>query len=74
MDLQTFILDDIKTKPLIWYEHVQRMADNRVPKKVLELMPPRRRKRRRLRIRWIKGIQDAMAQRVEWKRTGDGER
>jgi hypothetical protein len=27
--LQSTVLDDVKTKHLIWYGHVQRMADNR---------------------------------------------
>jgi hypothetical protein len=37
------------------------MADNRLPKYVLEWMPPVRRKRGRLGVRWIKGIKDAVA-------------
>jgi hypothetical protein len=37
-------------------------ANNRWPKKVLERILPGRRKTRRPRIRWMKGIHDAMAE------------
>lgn len=40
----------VKTGKLIWYEHIQRLADSGLPKQMLEWMPPRRRKRRRLRV------------------------
>jgi hypothetical protein len=30
------LLDDIKTKRLQWYEHVQRMEEGRLPKEVMK--------------------------------------
>jgi hypothetical protein len=60
--LQNSVLDCLKTK-LIWYGHIQRMADNRWPKQVLEWLPPGRRQVGRPRVRWIGGIQDAVADR-----------
>ena len=50
------IIDDIKTKQLIWYGHVQRMAENRLPKQILTWTPHGRRKRGRPRRSWREGI------------------
>jgi hypothetical protein len=33
-------LDDIKTKQLRWYKHVQRMEEGRLPKEVMKWRPP----------------------------------
>jgi hypothetical protein len=57
MDLQTSVYDDIKTK--------QCCTDTSTewPKRVLEWMPPGRRKTGRPRVRWTKLIQDAMEER-----------
>ena len=38
------LLDDIKTKELQWYGHVQRMEEGRLPKEVMKWRPPGRRK------------------------------
>jgi hypothetical protein len=35
MGKQNLILDDVKTKQLVWFGHFQRMADRRWPKQVL---------------------------------------
>ena len=50
------IVDDIKTKQLIWYGHVQRMAENRLPKQILLWTPQGRRRRVRPRRSWRDGI------------------
>nr|CAH7762053.1 unnamed protein product [Callosobruchus chinensis] len=47
MDVQETILDTIGSKRLTWYGHLERMANNRWPKKVWEWTPPGRRKRGR---------------------------
>ena len=39
------LLDDIKTKQLQWYGHVQRIEEGRLPKEVMKWSPPGRRKR-----------------------------
>ena len=38
------LLDDIKTKQLQWYGHVQRMEEGRLPKEVMKWRPQGRRK------------------------------
>jgi hypothetical protein len=58
-------------KRLIWYGHVQRMPEARWPKRMLDWMPNRRRKRGRPRRAWRENIQEEMA----WRdlRHGDWE-
>ncbi|XP_030749700.1 uncharacterized protein LOC115877593 [Sitophilus oryzae] len=50
------IVDDIRTKQLIWFGHVQRMPDHRIPKQILLWTPRGRNKRGRPGGRrvWIK--------------------
>jgi len=44
------LLDDIKTKQLQWYGHVQRMEKEILLKEVMEWSPPGRRKRGRPKL------------------------
>ena len=39
MNVATSLLDDIKTKQLHWYGHVQRMEEGRLPKGVTKWRP-----------------------------------
>ena len=57
------IMDTINMKRLIWYGHVQRMPEERWPKKMLDWIPNRRRKRGRPRRAWRENIQLEM----EWR-------
>ena len=50
------LLEDIKTKQLKWYGHVQRMEDGRLPKKVMKWSSPGRRKRGRPELTWAEEI------------------
>ena len=36
MNIVRSVLDDIKTKQLQWYGHVQRMEEKRLPKEVMK--------------------------------------
>ena len=45
MNVTRSLLDDIKTKQLQWYGHVQRMEEERLPKEVMKWRPLGRRKR-----------------------------
>jgi len=54
------ILDDINTKQLKWYGHVQRMEEGRLPKQAMKCNPPGRRKRGRPKLTWAEGIRGLM--------------
>ncbi|XP_030751610.1 uncharacterized protein LOC115879104 [Sitophilus oryzae] len=54
------ILDAIDGKILSWYGHLQRMDDNRWPKRIHSWTPSERRKRGRPPRRWKQGVVDAM--------------
>jgi hypothetical protein len=42
MKVTRSLLEDIKTKQLQWYGHVQRMEEGRLPKEVMKWRPPGR--------------------------------
>jgi len=50
----------IETRQLIWYGHVQRMNENRWPKRALEYIPESKRKRGRSATTWISGVRQTM--------------
>jgi len=60
MDAVRSLLEDIKTKQLQWYGHVQRMEEERLPKEVRKWSPPGRRKRGRPKLTWAEGIRGLM--------------
>ena len=62
MNLVRPLLDDIKTKQLLWYGHVQRMGEGRLPKEVMKWSPPGRRKRSRPKLTWAEGIRGLMGE------------
>jgi len=62
INLTRSLLDDIKTKQLQWYGHVQRMEDGRLPKEVMKWRPPGRRKRGRPKFTWAEGIRGLMGE------------
>jgi hypothetical protein len=54
------LLDNIKTKQLQWYGHVQRMEEGRLPKEVTKWLPPGRRRRSKPKLTWAEGIRRLM--------------
>ena len=56
INVKRFLLDDIKTKQLQWYGHVQRIEEGRLPKEVMKWRPPGRRKPGRPKLTWAEGI------------------
>ena len=60
MNVTRSLLEDIKTKQLKWYGHVQRMEEGRLPKKVVNCIPPGRRKRSRPKLTWAEEIRGLM--------------
>ena len=60
MNVTRSLLEDIKTKQLKWYGHVQRMEEGRLPKKVMKWSPPGRGKRGRPKLTWAEEIRGLM--------------
>ena len=58
MGVKNDIVHDIRSKQLVWYGHVQRMADDRLPKKVFNWVPPGRRRRGRPVKGWRQGVEE----------------
>jgi len=44
MKVETTIVEEIQLRQLIWYEHVERMEDTRIPKQILKWTPIEKRK------------------------------
>jgi hypothetical protein len=57
------IIKGIEQNQLIWYGHVQRMAEGRLPKIGLKWMPKQKRARGRSKKNWMEGIRKAMNER-----------
>jgi hypothetical protein len=55
------LLDDIKTRQLQWYGHIQRIKEGRLPK-VMKWSPSGRRKRGRPKLTWAEGIRGLMGE------------
>ena len=54
MAVQKTIIDCIEEKQLIWYGHVQRMDQDRVPKKTMRWIPREHIKKERHKKTWIR--------------------
>lgn len=63
MKVDRTIMDDIKNKQLIWFGHVQRMPETRLPKQALQWKPGGRRKQGRPRRSWQGGINEELRER-----------
>lgn len=63
MNVNHTIIDDIRAKQLIWYGHMRRMTDERIPIKVFQWTLKGRRKRGRPRRSWREGIDSEMKNR-----------
>lgn len=78
MDAGRDIVEEIEKRQLLWYGHVERMGNNRLPKKAMEWQPRERRKRGRPRRGWNEEVeslkqkwdiqQGAWMNRQEWKK------
>jgi hypothetical protein len=58
--LEETIIKEIEQNQLIWYGHVERMAEGRLPKRSLKWMPKQRRARARPKKTWMEGIKQAL--------------
>ncbi|KAJ4439728.1 hypothetical protein ANN_07856 [Periplaneta americana] len=59
-NIQEDVIDRLECRRFQWFLHVQRMAEERWPKKVLNWSPPGRRKKGRPRLAWRGGVAEAM--------------
>jgi hypothetical protein len=62
MNVTNSLLDDIKTKHLQRYGHVQRIEEGRLTKEVMKWRPLGRRKRGRPKLSWAEGIRGLMGE------------
>jgi hypothetical protein len=62
MNVEGSLLEDVKTKQLQCYGHVQRMEEGRLPKEVMKWRPLGRRKRGRPKLTWVEGIRGLMGE------------
>jgi len=58
--LEELIIKDFEQNQLTWYGHVQGMAEGRLPKIALKLMPKQKRARERPKENWMEVIRKAM--------------
>ena len=61
--LEETIIKENEQNQLTWYDHVQRMAEERLPKIALKWMPKQKRARGRPKKNWMDGIKKAMNER-----------
>ena len=57
--LEETIIKEIEQNQLTWYGHVQRMAEERLPKVTLKWMPKQKRARGRPKKTWVEGIKES---------------
>jgi hypothetical protein len=62
MNVKGSLLNDIKTKQLQRYDHVQRMEEGRLPKEIMNWRPLGRRKRGRPKLTWAEWIKRLMGE------------
>ena len=61
MNITNSVLDYIRYKQLNWYGHVQRMDQERLPRRILEWCPPGRRRKEDLGIPGYMRLQQELA-------------
>ena len=61
--MEETIIKEIEQNQLTWYGHVQRMAEGRLPKIALKLMPKQKKARGRPKKNWMEGTRMAMKER-----------
>jgi hypothetical protein len=61
--LEETIIKEIEKKQLIWYGHIQKLAEERLPRIALRWMPKQKRARGRPKKNWMEGIRKAMNER-----------
>jgi hypothetical protein len=57
------IIQELQSRQLTWYGHVQRMANNRHPKQANQWKPPWRKKKGSPKLTWLDNIKRALSER-----------
>jgi len=65
--LEETIIKETERNQLTWYGHVQRMAEERLPKIALKWMPKQKTARGRLKKNWMEGIKKDIFERKKPK-------
>ena len=68
--LEEPIIKEIEQNQLTWYGHVQRMAEESLPKIALKWMPKQKRARGRPKKNWMEGIRKAITKETYMKASG----
>ena len=72
MNIKNSVLDYIGYRELNWYDYVQRMGQERLPRRILERCPPERLRKGRPRNSWMLEVTTGMRERgigdLEWWR------
>ena len=72
LNIKNYVLDYVRNKQLNVYDHVQRIDEERLRRKILEFFPPGRKRRRKRRPRnsWIQevitGIREKGINNMKW--------
>ena len=78
MNIQNSVLNYIRYKQLNWYGHVQRMDQERLPRRILEWCTPGRLRKRRPRNSWRQEVTTGMRELrigdLNWVEREGGER
>lgn len=61
MGVEGTVIHDIESKQLIWYGHVQRMGDDKLPKQIMRWILTGKRKRGRPKKNWLEGIRKSVS-------------
>jgi hypothetical protein len=57
------MIQELQSRQLTWYGHVERMAANRLSNQAMQWKPPWRKKQGRPNLRWIGKIESEMSER-----------
>lgn len=63
MHVEQDIVEEIRRRQLLWYGHMKRMPEDRIPRKAFEWTPFQRKKKGRPRTEWKKEIDTGMEER-----------
>ena len=66
MNIINYVLDYIRYKQFNWYDHVQRMDEERLPRRNLEWCQPGRQRKGRPHNSWMQEVTKGMRELATW--------